>query len=156
MMTQNLSLPPHLVATLHQLAQDRDVSFDHLVRGMLDREVMRLRSADASQRMRVQRLARLQQLLAPVFDAARTWEDLQARLALIGFELRPDRHAITLHDRATGEWICRGTDLGIAYPLLVRRFGTTLPTQPDRVSSSATKKAAGAEPDDLIDLFEAV
>lgn len=127
MITQTMTLPPHLVSALHRLAGERGVGLDHLVRGMLDREVMRLRSAEASRRMRADRLARLRHLLTPVIKAARGWGDLQARLALIGYELRPDGHAIALHDRATGEWTCRGVDLGVAYPLLMRRFGGPLP-----------------------------
>ena len=123
-----LPLPAHLLSALRQLARDRDESFDRLVRGMLDREMMRLRTAQASQRVRADRLARLRELLAPVIDAAQGWRDLQARLALFGFELRPEGHTIALHDRATGEWLCRGADLGIAYPLLVRRLGGPLPT----------------------------
>lgn len=127
MMTQTMTLPPHLISALQRLAQDRNVSFDRLVRGMLDREVMRLRSAEASRRRQANRLARLQNLLSPVIESARDWHDLLAQLALIGFELRPEGRAIALHDRATGEWLCRGADLGIAYPLLMRRFGGPLP-----------------------------
>jgi hypothetical protein len=122
-----LPLPSDLIATLRRLASDRDEPFERLVRSMLDREVMRLRSAQASQRMRAERLARFHLLLAPVIEAARGWGDLQSRLALFGFELRPEGHAIALFDRATGEWLCRGADLGIAYPLLTRRFAGPLP-----------------------------
>jgi len=121
-----LTLPAHLTDALRRLARERGDEFDALVRGMLDREVMRLRSAQASQRMRRERLARLHGLLTPVIEAARDWSFLQAHLALFGYELRPEGASIALYDRATGEWLCRGADLGIAYPLLVRRFGGPL------------------------------
>lgn len=126
-MNQTMTLPPHLFAELDKLARDRNVSFDRLVRGMLDREVMRLRSVEASQRIRANRLARLHNLLSPVIESARDWSDLLAQFALIGYELCPEGHGIALHDRATGERLCRGADLGIAYPLLMRRFGGPLP-----------------------------
>lgn len=126
MQNHPFTLPSDLIAALHRLARERDEEFDHLVRGMLDREVMRLRSAQASLQMRNDRLARLTGLLGPVIDAATGWRDLQARLALFGYELRLSHHTLALYDRATGEWLCRGADLGIAYPLLVRRFGGPL------------------------------
>lgn len=124
--TITLPLPTPLLAALRSLAGDRQDTLDRLVRGMLDREVMRLRSAQAGQRLRAERISRLRSLLAPVIAAAAGWADLQARLALFGFELRPDGQTIALHDRATGEWQCRGSDLGLAYPLLARRFGGPL------------------------------
>lgn len=122
-----LPLPTHLIAVLRGLAGDRGVTLDRLMRAMLDREVMRLRSAQASQRMRTERFTRLRALLAPVIDSALGWGDLQARLALFGFELRPVGQTIALFDRETRERLCRGADLGIAYPLLMRRFGGPLP-----------------------------
>lgn len=128
MITHNLTLPlpAHLIAALRRLADDREINFDRLVRGMLEREVMRFRSAQASQRAEHDRVARLYGLLKPVMEAARGWGELQARLALFGFALQPDGPGIALHDRSTGEWLCRGADLGLAYPLLMRRFGGPL------------------------------
>lgn len=145
MMTQDLTLalPAHLVAELQRLARDRGDGVDRFVRAMLDREVMHLRSAQAAHQRRTARLARLQHLLTPVIATARDWGDLQARLALIGFELRPEGAAIALHDRATGEWLCRGADLGIAYPLLMRRFGGPLP---EAANDNASPVAEGATP----------
>ena len=142
MNTQDLTLPlpSDLVAALRQLARDREEGFDHLVRGMLDREIMRLCSAQASRKMRNDRLARLSGLLGPVIADATGWRDLQARFALFGFELRLSHHALALYDRATDEWLCRGADLGIAYPLLVRRFGG--PLESAKVVQLAERSAA--------------
>lgn len=139
-----LRLPAHLADALRRLARERGDDFDTLARGMLDREVMRLRSAQASQRMRNERLARLTGLLAPVIEAAPDWNFLQAHLALFGYELRPEGASIALHDRDTGEWLCRGADLGIAYPLLVRRFGKPLPE-----SGTAANADRAPAPDSL-------
>jgi hypothetical protein len=125
----SLPLPSDLVATLHGLALDRDECFEDLVRGMLDREVMRLRSARASVRAREQQVARLQHLLAPDMLRAIGWADLQSRLALYGVELRPGAGALMLHDHITGERLCSSDALGFAYPALMRRLGGPLPDE---------------------------
>lgn len=122
-----LPLPSDLVATLHGLALDRDEALEDLVRGMLDREVTRLKSARASVRARERRLARLQFLLAPDMVRATGWTDLQARLALYGVALRRAGGELMLHDHITGERLCSSAALGFGYPGLMRRLGGPLP-----------------------------
>ena len=124
-----LPLPADLIATLQGMALDRGEDFAVLVRGMLDREVMRLKSAHASVRARERRVARLQHLLAPDMLRATGWADLQSRLTLYGVELRRGRGALMLHDHITGERLCSSEALGFGYPGLMRRLGGPLPDE---------------------------
>ncbi len=132
MVIQNISLPlpSDLVAILQTMALERDEAFEDLVRGMLDREVTRLRSTRASLRAQESRIARLRLLLAPDMRRARSWGDLQSALALYSVELRPGQRALTLHDRITGEPLCPSDALGFTYPELMRRFGGPLTDEP--------------------------
>lgn len=125
--TLTLTLPCDLVTTLEALAQERGESLDHLARRMLDREVMRMRSARASSEARKVRLARLRNLLAPDMERATGWNDLQSRLALYGVELRSTGGGVMLHDLITGEGLCPSAALGFDGRDLARRFGTALP-----------------------------
>lgn len=124
-----LPLPSDLVATLRALARERGEAFEDLVRGMLDREVMRLRSARASVLAEERRVHRLTHLLAPDLMRATGWADLQARLALYGVELRAGRAGLMLHDHITGEGLCSVEALGVGPAALMRRFGGPLPEE---------------------------
>ena len=124
-----LRLPADLVGILRTMARERDEDFEDLVRGMLDREVTRLRSARASLRAQERRVARLRHLLAPDMLRATGWADLQAGLALYGVALRPGRGALMLHDRITGERLCTCEALGFGYPALMQRLGGPMPEE---------------------------
>ena len=124
-----LPLPADLAATLYAMALERGEAFEDLVRGMLDREVMRLKSARASVLAREGRMARLQHLLAPDMLRATGWADLQSRLALYGVELRQHGGALMLHDHITGERLCSSEALGFEYPRLMHRLGGPLPNE---------------------------
>jgi len=119
----SLPLPSDLVATLHAMALERGEPFEDLVRGMLDREVTRLRSARTSAIAEQARVARLQRLLAPEMARATGWADLQARLALYGVALKPARKGVMLHDHITGERLCSSAALGFGARELAARFG---------------------------------
>ncbi len=121
--TITLSLPSDLVGTLHMLALEREESFDDLARGMLDREVTRMRSLRASVEARDYRVARLRQLLAPDMMRARSWSDLQSRLALYGVELIDVSGGLMLHDLITGDRLCTSAALGFGAHELAQRFG---------------------------------
>lgn len=123
----SLPLPSDLVATLHAMALERDEGFEDLVRGMLDREISRMRSARASAIAEHARVARLQRLLAPEMARATGWTDMQARLALYGVALRPSRKGVMLHDHITGERLCSSAALGFGARELAARFGGELP-----------------------------
>ena len=131
-----LPLPADLAATLHAMAQERGEAFEDLVRGMLDREVTRLKSTRASVQARESRVARLQHLLAPDMLRATGWADLQSRLALHGVELRRGRGSLILHDHITGEPLCSSEALGFGYPGLMRRLGGPLPDELCAVSAA--------------------
>lgn len=127
--TMTLSLPSDLVGLLHMLAVDRDETLDHLVRGMLDREAMRLKSNRATQQARERQIARLRELLTPDMLRATGWAELQTRLALYGVELRDDSSGLMLHDGITGEQLCPCAALGFGCLELARRFGGPLMQQ---------------------------
>ena len=131
-----LSLPSGLVGTLHAMALERDAALDDLVRGMLDREAMRLRSARAAVDARENRVSRLRHLLAPDMLRASDWADLQSRLALYGVELRDEGGGLMLHDLITRERLCASADLGFGSGDLTRRFGEALPEGPRVVSAA--------------------
>jgi len=124
-----LSLPSGLVGTLRMMALERDAALDDLVRGMLDREAMRLRSARAAVEAHEHRVSRLRHLLAPDMQRATDWADLQSRLALYGVELRGAGGGLMLHDHITGEGLCSSVALGFGYPELMRRFGGPMPEE---------------------------
>lgn len=124
--TMTLSLPTDLVGRLQVMAVDRDETVDQLVRAMLDREAMRLRTSSATREARAQRVARLRQLLTPDIQRATGWAALQARLALYGVELRDGAGGLMLHDLITGEALCPSAALGFGGIELAARFGGPL------------------------------
>ncbi|WP_425100811.1 hypothetical protein [Tropicibacter sp. S64] len=62
------------------------------------------------------------------FHAARGWAELQGRLLLKGYVLRPQGERLTLCHRADGKVICRASELGVPYAELRRRFGLPFPS----------------------------
>ncbi|MCB1359115.1 MAG: hypothetical protein KDK53_22315, partial [Maritimibacter sp.] len=124
-----LSLPTELVGLLHMVAEDRDETVDRLVRGILDREAMRLKRDHDTREAREHRIARLRLLLAPDMRRATGWAELQARLALYGVELRDGAAGLMLHDLITGEALCPSAALGFGARDLAARFGGPLLVQ---------------------------
>ena len=127
--TMTLSLPTELVGLLHMVAEDRDETVDRLVRGILDREAMRLKRDHDTREAREHRIARLRLLLAPDMRRATGWAELQARLALYGVELRDGAAGLMLHDLITGEALCPSAALGFGARDLAARFGGPLLVQ---------------------------
>lgn len=148
----HFKLPPETIDGLRALAEERDVTPGQLVRDLLGREIAR-RPAKRSDRTDEQRVARLQGLLAEPIAEARSWRDLERRLADLGYALRPAGGGLTLHD-ATGQRLCKASELGFAYSRLVKRFGEPMPGHPHRMAHLFTKRAAGPPPDDPV-FFEA-
>ena len=122
-----LSLPSDLLGSLQRMALDRAEPVDDLLRGMLDREVMRRCSLRASMDAGEIKVARYQTLLAPEMQRATNWTDLQLRLALYGVELHSGSGGLVLHDLITGEPLCSSAALGFGDQELMRRFGGPLP-----------------------------
>jgi hypothetical protein len=136
-----LSLPSGLVGTLHAMALERDAALDDLVRGMLDREAMRLRSARTSVEARDLRVARMRNLLAPDMTRATGWADLQARLALYGLALKSSARELILHDLITEEPMCTSAALGFGGAELAGRFGGALADAGDLGAGGLAKTA---------------
>lgn len=125
--TLSLTLPSHLVGALQNLAQEHGDALDTLARGMLEREVMHLKSTRVTRRALSARHARLRDLLAPEIAAAPSWGVLQSRLALYGVTLKGSADLPMLHDLITGEWLCPLSSLGVETTALSERIGAPFP-----------------------------
>lgn len=147
-----LRLPAQTIEELTARAEADDVTPGHLVRTLLHREFARA-PAKRPNRADERLVARLQRLLAPTMASAASWSDMEWRLAQRGYALHPAGGGLALHD-AQGNRLCKSSELGFAYSRLVRRFGAPMPGHPHRMQHLLTKKAAGADPDDLTDLIE--
>jgi len=155
MLDLSIKLPADLVADLRALALERDESVGHVVRDILRKTTRAGPPAKTPNRADERLVARLQRLLAPDMASATSWDDIQARLARHGFTLRPAGGGLTVHARASGERLCKSSELGFAYSRLVRKFQAPMPGHPHRMPHLLTKEVAEARnPDDHLDLFE--
>lgn len=130
METVTLKLPPKLLRDAARVAHGEDVTVGHLVRVLLAREVERRLNPKTPIRADEGLLAALQALLATDMAEASDWDDLATRLARHGYELRPAGGGVVLFKRSCGTRVCKGSELGFAYRVLVERFGTGMPGHP--------------------------
>ena len=107
-----IRLAPRDLAALHEMAAQDGVGIDHILRGLIAREIKR---AKKRRRADERLVARLQRLLAPTMAEATDWPDLQDCLRAAGFELRPDGGGLTLHRLPTGDRLCKSCAIGFAY-----------------------------------------
>ena len=128
--TVTLKLPQNLLRDAGRVASAQDVTIGHLVRQLLAKEVDRRLNAKTPKRADEGLVAALQALLARDMAEADGWDDLEARLAPHGYELRPAGGGVTLHKTSCGTRVCKGSELGFAYRTLVRRFGAGMPGHP--------------------------
>lgn len=151
-----LSLDATLLRAARDVALAREITIQQLLKDALKTELARLqRAAKTPNRADERLVARLQRLLAPDMVDATGWRDIQTRLALRGYELRPAGGGLALHDTFNGARICKSSELGFAYSRLVRRFGTPMPGHPHRMAHILGPQAAGSNrPEDDFDLIE--
>ena len=128
-----IRLAPRDLAALHEIAAQDGVGIDHILRGLIAREIKRAKNAKTRQCADERLVARLQRLLAPTMAAATDWPDLQDRLHAAGFELRPAGGGLTLHRLPAGDRLCKSSEIGFAYARLVKRFGAPMPGHPHRM-----------------------
>lgn len=128
--TVTLKLPPRLLSEAGVVAAGQDVTIGHLVRQLLAREVQRRLHPKMSNRADESLVVALQALLACDMAEASGWDDLDRRLARHGYTLRPAGGGIALHKRSCGTLVCKGSELGFAYPTLLRRFRMAMPDHP--------------------------
>lgn len=128
--TVTLKLPPKLLDDAGVVASGQDVTIGHLVRHLLAKEVARRLHPKPSNRAADALVAALQALLARDFAEATGWRDLATRLARHGYELRPAGGGIALYKRSCGTRVCKGSEIGFGYGILVRRFRAAMPGHP--------------------------
>ncbi|MFA8442105.1 hypothetical protein [Yoonia sp.] len=126
MKTATIFMPPEMVAVLRQLAGDEDTSVGNLIRDAIKRDLYRRSRAKTARRADERLVAPLRALLADYLAYADGWDDLQARVARKGYQLREAGGGLALHD-AAGARVCKGSDLGYSYSRLMRRFNAPFP-----------------------------
>ncbi|MDB2407999.1 ribbon-helix-helix protein, CopG family [Jannaschia sp.] len=124
-----IRLPEDMVAALRALAAREDVTPGQIIRRAIARELEREAKAKTPNRADERLVASLQSLLAPDIAAARSWPDLNARLAVHGYRMDAAGGGVALFVRG-GAKVCKGSELGVSYRTLVRRFGRALPGHP--------------------------
>lgn len=119
--TTTIQIPPEMAAALRQIAGDEDTSVGAVIRDAVKRDLYRRTRAKTARRADERLVAPLRALLADDLAYATGWDDLQARIARKGYQLREAGGGIALHD-AAGARVCKGSDLGYSYSRLMRRF----------------------------------
>lgn len=150
-----IRLAPRDLAALQGLATQEGVSVDHFIRGLVSREIKRATNAKTRNCADERLVARLQRLLAATMADATSWNDLQDRLARIGFALRPAGGGLTLHRLPTGDRLCKSSEIGFAYSRFVERFGAPMPGH-SHTMRHPLGPAAPEEVDDDFDLIEEI
>lgn len=150
-----IRLAPRDMNALHGLAAEQDLSVDHIIRGLIAREIKRTTNAKTRQCADDRLVARLQRLLTPTMAEANDWPDLHRRLRADGFELRPAGGGLTLHRLPTGDRLCKSSEIGFAYSRFVKRFGAPMPGHPHKMRHLLSP-APPKEMDDDIDLIEEI
>lgn len=115
-------------AALDDLARGEECSVDALVADAVHRDLYRRRRARTAVRSDERLVAPLRALLADDLSYARSWSDLDARLAAKGYALVPAGGGLALHERG-GARLCKASDLGVSTARLARRLGP-LPGHP--------------------------
>jgi hypothetical protein len=82
-------------------------------------------------------LARLRLLVAAALAVSNDWDGYARSLELHGLTLRPSGGGLLITDQATGQALCKGSDVGPGYLALARRFGRDFPGHPNPVLTTA-------------------
>jgi len=141
-----LRLPRDLLSGAQRVATARDVSVGHLVRPLLQREVDRQMTNGRGEDADVRLLAALQALLAQDMAQARDWDDLAERLRMHGYEIRPSGGGVVLFKSSCNTRVCKGSEIGFSYGMLVKRFGGPMPQRPKSMSHLGTMPAGRIDP----------
>jgi hypothetical protein len=123
--TLRLSAP--MIAALKTVAGDEDCSVGQIIRDAIGRDLQRREKAKTPVRADERLVAPLRALLAEDFAYAVDWSDLFSRLRVKGFRLAEAGGGLVLLDHATGERLCKGSELGYGYSQLLRKFDAAFP-----------------------------
>ena len=126
-MEKPLRLDPAVWSVLERIASDDDVSVGQIIRDAVNRDIRRRAEAKTPVRADERPVAPLRALLAGDFAYARNWGDLQSRLSDKGYRLAESGGGLILQARATGDRICKASELGYSYSALLRRFDCVFP-----------------------------
>ena len=122
-----LRLSPATVEALRALALADDVSVGQIVRDAIHRDLARREKAKTPVRADERLVAPLRALLANDFAYARNWLDILTRLRDKGYRLAESGGGLILLDHASGARLCKGSELGYSYSLLLRKFNAPFP-----------------------------
>jgi hypothetical protein len=140
-----LRLPDVTLAALERAARDDDTSVGHVIREAIERELRRRAPAKTPVRADERLVAPLRALLADDFAFAQGWSDLVARLSRKGFLLVESGGGLLLR-RASGERLCKASELGYSYSRLLARFGTAFPGHAHQATLRRVQNAASPFP----------
>jgi len=122
-----LKLPQATLTALRRIAAEDDVSVGQVIRAAIARDLTHRRQAKTPVRAEERLVAPLRALLADDFAYAKTWGELQSRIAAKGYGLAESGGGLILFDRLSGVRMCKGSELGYGYASLLRRFKTPFP-----------------------------
>ena len=122
-----LKLPKPVLDALILAADQDDVSVGQIIREAIDRDLRRRVAAKTPVRADERLVAPLRALLAVDFAYASSWDDLAQRLHGKGYTLAESGGGLILLDQATGQRICKGSELGYGYAQLLRKFNAPFP-----------------------------
>ncbi|SFD71441.1 hypothetical protein [Roseivivax sediminis] len=150
-----IRLPAAMRQAAEALARSRDVSLGQVIRSALDAELRRAAEpAKTPVRADEQLLGSLRSLLARDFGEARSWSELQSRLATKGYALREAGGGLALHAAPDGARLCKASELGHAYRSLMRRFHAPFPGHAGHHRSTvrdiAPRPGPRDDPDDIV------
>lgn len=122
-MTQTIELhiSNEMASTVSLVAQSEDATVGEIIRDAVRRDLRRRATIQNAETQQRRAFDPLRNLLQPDFEKALNWEHLQSRLLDKGYRLLQGRGDIMVH-RASGERICRLSDLGQNQVALARRF----------------------------------
>ncbi|SIS85305.1 hypothetical protein SAMN05421759_104312 [Roseivivax lentus] len=124
----DLFLPPDLRRATEQAARAADISPGDLIRRALAADLRRRACpAKTPNRADEQLLGPLRVLLARDFAAARSWDELTARLRAKGYALHEAGGGLALHSHPEGLRLCKASELGHSCGALMRRYGAPFP-----------------------------
>lgn len=123
----SFKLPPRMIQRLEELAQGEDVSVGQFIRTAIEREFRRRDALGMPPRAEERVLGPIRASLAGDFVAAQGWSDLRKRLIGKGYTLREAGGGLALHEAVSGRFLCRTSEIGFGYPVLMRRFSAPFP-----------------------------
>ena len=122
-----IRLAAPMLAALKAAAEAEDASVGHIIRDAITRDLRRREAAKTPVRADERLVAPLRALLAHDFAFAHDWGDLLARLLAKGYRLAESGGGLILLDHATGNRLCKGSELGYGYSQLLRKFDAPFP-----------------------------